>query len=447
MSVKTYRIWLAVFTGAAVLVIILFAVLIFSHGDSEIEPVLAVIPEEEAEYAPPIYEPVPEPEPDPDPLPSARLAFVGDIMCHAEQLNAARISEGVYDFNYVFEHIAPYIQSADFAMGNLETTLVRNDFKGWPLFRSPKALAEALVNAGFDMVTTGNNHSFDAGVGGVRSTIEILNEAGLAYTGTYLTPECREEITVVEVNGFSIAVLNFTMHTNGIDFRENNYMVKIVYKDLVEQSIIDYEMIRGSMARARALETDFIIVSPHIGIEYYGTMNRAGGGHQWDNFDRTDTRWVNWMRTLHLFLDEGADMVINHHPHTLLPAEFVYVTNEDGTQRRGFIAYSLANFVSGQRTEPRETGVILYVDITRGEDGTAYISGASYVPTLVRNSCFTVIPVTNPPFDSVRMEAVHRDVTHMFSGTPLTDTDYEITRSRKREEFPGLPLWGTLPWR
>jgi poly-gamma-glutamate synthesis protein (capsule biosynthesis protein) len=227
-------------------------------------------------------------------------------------------------------------------------------------------------------------------------------------------------------------------------------MVKVIYLDLVEQATIDYELIRETMSRARALETDFIIVSPHIGIEYYGTMNRAGGGHQWDNFDRTDTRWVNWIRTMHLFLDEGADMVMNHHPHTLLPAEFVYVTNDGGEIRRAFMAYSLANFVSGQRRIPRETSVIIYVDIARDENGNAYISGASYVPILVRENDFAVLPVTNENAPHTgRMAEVHRDVTHMFSGEPLEEADYEyeITRSRTREEFPGLPLWGTLPWR
>ncbi|MCL2753185.1 MAG: CapA family protein, partial [Defluviitaleaceae bacterium] len=100
----------------------------------------------------------------------ARLAFVGDIMVHQEQLNAARVSPGVYDFNYKFRYIYPFLQGADFTLGNLETTLVppHRGFAGWPLFRTPASMADALINAGFDMVTTGNNHSFDDFVPGVR---------------------------------------------------------------------------------------------------------------------------------------------------------------------------------------------------------------------------------------------------------------------------------------
>ena len=416
--------------------------------------------------------PEPTPEPTPPPVHTARLAFVGDIMCHIEQLNAARIAPGEYDFNYAFRFIAPYIRSADFAIGNLETTLVHSNFAGWPLFRSPRALAEALLYAGFDYVTTGNNHSFDAFVPGVRSTIEILNEVGLGFTGTFLTPECRDEITLVEVNGFTFALLNWTMHTNAIDLGHYNFMVKIIYHDLVEQSQIDYDMIRNQIARARELNPDFIVALPHLGIEYYGTMNRAGGGHQWDLFNRQDTRWVNWMRTLHFMLEEGVDIIMSHHPHTLLPAEFVYVTDPDGTVRRTFIAYSMANFVSAQRTQPREASAVFYLDFERIGDGPAQIVGASYVPIWVRmidptrapQQDFTVMPVTSTlrrvadgdsadlrDIDITRMRQVHLDVTHMLSGEPIPlaymEDEYPITRRRYLEEFPGLPLWGTLPWR
>lgn len=482
MSRKTYYIVVIALSVVAVLVVAISAVLIFRQGNgAEIEPVLAVVPEEETaeEEPPPTPSPTPAPTPTPEPTPppTARLAFVGDIMCHIEQLNAARIAPGEYDFNYVFRYVAPYLHAADFTLGNLETTLVHpHEFRyaGWPLFRSPRALAEALLNAGFDMVTTGNNHSFDAFAAGVRSTMEILDDVGLPFTGTFLTPECREIITVVEVNGFTFAIVNMTMHVNSLESHMYNhmYMVKIVYLDLVEQATIDYEMISHVMGLARALETDFIIASPHIGIEYYGTMNRQGAGHWNDTFDRNDGRWINWVRTLELFLHEGADMVMNHHPHTLLPAEFVYVPNGDGTYRRAIIAYSLANFVSAQRTQPRETSAIVYVDVARDEHGVAYISAASYVPIWVRQNdptrapllCFTVLPVTDTlrrveteetpdlrPQDIERLRVVHRDVTHMFSGAPIPleymDYEYPITRSRTIDQFPGLPLWGTLPWR
>jgi len=405
----------------------------------------------------------------------ARLAFVGDIMVHQEQLNAARVSPGVYDFNYKFRYIYPFLQGADFTLGNLETTLVppHRGFAGWPLFRTPASMADALINAGFDMVTTGNNHSFDDFVPGVRSTIELLNEAGLAFTGTFLYPEDRYNVTMVEVNGFTFAIISMTYATNGIDLGHYNYMVKIIYHDLVEQATIDYDLIRDSIARARALNPDFIIMSPHIGLEYYGTMGQVGAGHRWDTFNwHSDGRWWNWMRTLHFMLEAGADIIMSHHPHTLLPAEFVYIANGDGTYRRTFIAYSMANFVSAQRTQPRETSAIFYLEFGRGRDGVAYISRASYTPIWVRQNDptragldFTVLPIEQTlrrvdsgvatpdlrPQDITRMRQARLDVTHMLSGAPIPAQymldEYDITRWRYIEQMPGLPTWGTLPWR
>ena len=437
------------------------------------------------EYAPETDEPTPTPEPvvkyipKPPPPPrvySATLAFVGDIMCHIEQLNAARVSPGVYDFNYVFRYVSRYFEAADFSIGNLETTIVRPElgFAGWPLFRSPIAFAEAIQNAGISFLTTGNNHSFDAGATGVIQTIEALNYLGIPYTGTFLTYEERDEITIVEVNGITFALIAFTYSTNAISLDANgnmmldqthwcrgemNWMVKYIYHDRVGQSVIDYDLISSTIARARALEPDFVVVLPHIGLEYYGTMNDRR-----DTFDvNTDVRWYNWMRTINFMLESGADIIMSSHPHTLLPAEFVYVTEEDGTVRRAFVAYSMANFVSAQRTRPREASAIFYLSFERVEGERAVITGAYHVPIWVQGRDFTIFPVTYTleqvaqgnnlglrDAEIARIRQVQLDVTHMLSGAPISVEDmrpkYEITRMRTIDEMPGRAIWGSLPW-
>jgi len=431
----------------------------------------------------PMPTPAPAPTLTPEPTPpmppqvhNATLAFVGDIMCHIEQLNAARVSPGVYDFNYVFRYVRRYFEAADFSIGNLETTIVRPEmgFAGWPLFRSPIALAEAIQNAGISFLTTGNNHSFDAGAAGVIQTIEALNYLGIPYTGTFLTYDERYNTTIVEVNGITFALIAFTYSTNAISLDANgnmmldqthwcrgemNWMVKYIYHDRVGQSVIDYELIADTIARARALNPDFIVVLPHIGLEYYGTMNDRR-----DTFDAaTDSRWFHWMRTINFMLESGADIIMSSHPHTLLPAEFVYVTEEDGTVRRAFVAYSMANFVSAQRTRPREASAIFYLDFERVEGERAVIAGAYYVPIWVQGRDFTIFPVTYTlqrvaegerlglqDAEIARIRQVQLDVTHMLSGVPIPEAymqpKYEITRTRTLEEMPGRAIWGSLPW-
>jgi len=439
-------------------------------------------PQPEPALSTPVPLTTPQPTSTPTPAPpqihTASLAFVGDIMGHIEQLNAARVSPGVYDFNYVFRYVRRYFEAADFSVGNLETTIVRPElgFAGWPLFRSPIALAEAIQNAGISFLTTGNNHSFDAGAAGVIQTIEALNYLGIPYTGTFLTYDERYDVTMVEVNGITFALLAFTYSTNAISLDANgnmmldqthwcrgemNWMVKYIYHDRVGQSVIDYELISSSIARARALNPDFVVVLPHIGLEYYGTMNDRR-----DTFDvNTDVRWYHWMRTINFMLESGADIIMSSHPHTLLPAEFVYITEEDGTVRRAFVAYSMANFVSAQRTRPREASAIFYLDFEKVEGERAVITGARYVPIWVQGRDFTIFPVTYTlqriaddeaqyldlrDAEIARIRQVQLDVTHMLSGEPIPEEymqpEYEITRARMIEEMPGRAIWGSLPW-
>jgi hypothetical protein len=115
---------------------------------------------------------------------------------------------------------------------------------------------------------------------------------------------------------------------------------------------------------------------------------------------------------------------------------------------------------------------VFYLDFERVGDGPAAISGASYVPIWVRDvdardtsrQDFTIMPVAQTLWragtgdrddlrdrDIERLRQVQSDVTHMLSGAPISVADmaeeYPITRLRTIDQFPGLPLWGTLPWR
>ena len=58
------------------------------------------------------------------------MAVTGDIMCHNTQYkDAYNASTGTYDFSYVFEDVKYYIQTADIAVGNLETTFAGSEVR------------------------------------------------------------------------------------------------------------------------------------------------------------------------------------------------------------------------------------------------------------------------------------------------------------------------------
>ncbi|MDR1559714.1 MAG: CapA family protein, partial [Clostridiales bacterium] len=191
-----------------------------------------------------------------------KLAIVGDLMSHDEQLAAALNNQtGEYDFNYAFREVSQYLQSADLTIGNLETVLAgaETGYSGYPRFNSPDAYAAAIAAAGFDLLTTANNHSNDRNEPGIFRTLEILDQYGIGHIGTYNSAEAREEIKLVTINSVSFAFLSYSYGTNGIPLVQGH-----------EWSVnpLDKDLIYNDIQRAKDLGPDFIIVLPHMGDEY-----------------------------------------------------------------------------------------------------------------------------------------------------------------------------------
>jgi Bacterial capsule synthesis protein PGA_cap. len=73
------------------------------------------------------------------------ILFAGDIMLHMPQINSAKVSSG-YDFTPPFQYVKPYVEKADFAIANIETSFSDKDkpFSGFPLFNSPVEILDAI---------------------------------------------------------------------------------------------------------------------------------------------------------------------------------------------------------------------------------------------------------------------------------------------------------------
>ena len=196
------------------------------------------------------------------------LATTGDIMCHNTNfLDAYNSSTKSYDFSYYFTDIKQYIEEADITVGNLETTLsgAKRGYSGYPTFNTPEILAKNLKDAGFDVVSTANNHCIDKGYTGIESTIDFLDAAGLAHTGTFKSKKDQETILVKDVKGVKIAFLSFTYGTNGIPIpKDKTYAV----------NLIDKKIIKSQIDLAKKEEPDLICVSMHWGIEYQTKANK-----------------------------------------------------------------------------------------------------------------------------------------------------------------------------
>ncbi|MDW7675026.1 MAG: CapA family protein [Bacillota bacterium] len=305
-----------------------------------------------------------EPLLEPDIVKTITIAAVGDIMGHMPQVNAAYIKdERKYDFTDNFAEVRYVFVSSDIVVGNLETTLAGPDrgFSGYPMFNTPDELAGALAWAGFDVLSTANNHSLDRGESGVLRTLEVLKQHDLLTVGTASSEEDRDSSKIMSREGINVGFLAYTYGTNGIPIpMGKDYLV----------NLIDEELIANDIAKIRT-KVDLVVVSMHWGNEYQREPNASQ--------EELARKLIGW----------GADIILGSHPHVVQPMEFIEVIQEDGEARTGFVIYSLGNFISNQRDRYRDSGVILQIDVEKNfTSNKLEISEVNYISTWVHKYYF-----------------------------------------------------------
>ena len=286
------------------------------------------------------------------------LATTGDIMCHNTNFqDAYNSSTKSYDFSYYFTDIKQYIEEADITVGNLETTLsgAKRGYSGYPTFNTPEILAKNLKDTGFDVVSTANNHCIDKGYSGIESTIDFLDDVGLAHTGTFKSKKDQETILLKDVKGVKIAFLSFTYGTNGIPIpKDKTYAV----------NLIDKKLIKSQIDLAKKENPDLICVSMHWGIEYQTKANKEQEG------------------LADYLFENGVDVILGNHSHVPQQMEKRKIKLDDGTTKDGFVIYSLGNFMANQNKQYTNDSAILKIEITKHkEDGKITIDKATYTPT------------------------------------------------------------------
>lgn len=310
------------------------------------------------------------------PAPSIRqcvkIAFIGDVMAHTPQISRAHRDNG-YDFNDSFRYVAPILERADIVIANLETTLSDSEpYTGYPRFRSPVGIADALKNAGTDAVVLANNHSLDYGTDGVMRTIRHLDERNIAHTGVFAdsTDYRANNPLFIERKGMRIALLNYTYGTNGISAGDGIIVNRI-----------DTTAIRDDIRRAA--RADCIIAFMHWGEEYSRKNSDA------------QRRLAAFMRA------NGVPVIIGSHPHVVQPCE---------CSDSSVTFYSLGNFISNQRWRYSDGGIIAEVEIVKHIDDISFSSAG--IPVWVRMPDYAAIPRSIG--DTLEMDAVQRSAYRRF---------------------------------
>ena len=286
---------------------------------------------------------------------SIRLIFAGDVMGHSTQINGAWRDGGDSCYNFIpnFQWVKEYISSADVAVANLEVTLAGEPYTGYPTFSSPVSLADALQDAGFNLLVTANNHIMDRGAKGLQQTIDALENLGFKHTGSFKDSLSRGKNypLIIQKNGFKLAFLNYTYSTN---------ILKA--KPPVIVNYIDTVRMAADLMKAREMEADYIITCIHWGEEYKNTENQT-------------------QRQIADFLARnGCNLIVGAHPHVVQPIRKIAV---NPTADSVLVAYSLGNLVSNQRWRYSDGGIMLEVNLTK-TNGIVNLDSYRYEPFWVR---------------------------------------------------------------
>ena len=206
---------------------------------------------------------------------------------------------------YFLKKVKPIFSKDDVTIVNFEGTLTNSATRANKTFtfKGPSFYTSILKKGSVEVVNLANNHTMDFGTTGYYDTKKALENSKIKY--------CHNEIIAYKtVKGVKIAFIGFN-RLNGVS----------------EQQIKD------TIRTAKKKKASIIIVSFHWGIErdYYPDATQKTLGH--------------------CAIDNGASLVLGHHPHVLQGIE---------KYKNRYIVYSLGNFCFGGNTNPSDKDTMIF---------------------------------------------------------------------------------------
>ena len=327
-----------------------------------------------------------------------RLVFGGDLMQHKPQVYAARDTSGGFDYSESLYYVKSIFEEADIAILNFETTLTPNaHYTGYPMFRSPAQLADALRDIGIDAVVLANNHICDNGRLGLDFTTNRFDSLGIAYTGAFpdsLHYRQRHPLRI-EANGLRFALFNYTYDTNGLPVPVGAIV-----------NLIDSLAIANDLDNIDHTTVDCVIVFFHWGDEYARKPN-------------SEQRMLAALCHQH-----GATIVIGSHPHVVQPFE---IQMDADSLIRAVTVYSLGNLVSNQRERYRNGGIIVTLDVRKTGNEPVQIQ-PYYTPAWVLLPAYRILPAAVA--DTLAMPEHQRTAYQQF----IKDTRQHLGYNRLFQE-------------
>ena len=270
------------------------------------------------------------------------MSFVGDCMLASMK---GKMDEGCFNWyadnyptTYFFDKVRYIFEDDDFTVANCENVFTDRDIperdKPWTpafWFKSKAKNAKIFADNSIEAVTVANNHTLDYGEEGAEDTKKALDDAGVMWGE-------NDEILYLEKDGFTVAVVCVSLcGTRGGGGSYDAALETVPYLKTAEEN------------------SDFQVMYFHGGVE---------GSYEVPAWEKD---------ACHMFVDEGADLVIGSHPHYLQPRE-----EYNGVE----IVYSLGNFCFGGNNQPKNR-TIIYQYTIKVEDDRITAEESNMIPCYV----------------------------------------------------------------
>ena len=263
-----------------------------------------------------------------------------------------------YDYSYFLKLVKPFFENDDLTIANFEGTLsnrgARRDKEY--AFRGNPEYVKVLTTSSVEAVNLANNHTYDYGESAFSDTKNIMTENGILW---FEGNNC----SITEIKGVKVGLVGI----NGLTYAGKTQFLKAIEK-VKEQG------------------AKLIIASIHWGEERVETPNNEQ------------------IKIAHSLVDNGADLVIGHHPHVLQGIE---------KYNGKYILYSLGNFCFGGHKNPADKDTMIFKQDFQFKDGelTDYDS-ARVIPCSIssvseRNN-YQPKPLTEGDFERVKAKIIDR---------------------------------------
>lgn len=321
-----------------------------------------------------------------------RLRAVGDNLIHEKLYQSGIQEDGTWNYDHLYAHVKDLISQADLAAVNQECIFVKDheQVSSYPAFGSPTEIGDALVTAGFDIVESATNHTFDKGTSAILDTIDYWNTShpDIALLGIHESQEDADRISTLTCKGVTFSLLNYTTTINQEPYDQfPSYMIDLLRTEKVTEDV----------EKARSC-SDMIIAFLHTGEEYSKEPNQEQ------------------MNFLQLLLSQGVDIAICAHSHVLQGFE----TLRDDQGNEMLVYYSLGNFISTQKEPECLLGGMADITITIDEKaGTPSVTDSQLIPLVTHYNYdsqeYTVYPLDEYTEDLAESHSVHQESQDPFS--------------------------------